>query len=164
MADESPAPRPPRRARYHGTHPRRFEQKYKELDPEKHSETIAKVRAGGKTPAGQHVPIMVEEILTVLAPKPGERGVDATLGYGGHASRLLEGLQPGGCLLGMDQDPIELPKTTERLRQMGYGEDAFVSRRANFVGIVDAVGCTWRCYRLRRAVCAVGLGVLENTR
>jgi 16S rRNA (cytosine1402-N4)-methyltransferase len=139
MADESPAPRPPRRARYRGTHPRQFEQKYKELDPEKYSETVAKVRASGKTPAGQHVPIMVEEILTVLAPKPGERGVDATLGYGGHASRLLAGVQPGGRLLGMDQDPIELPKTTERFRQMGFDEDSFVSRRANFAGIVDAV-------------------------
>ena len=82
---------------------------------------------------------MVEEILTVLSPQPGEHGVDATLGYGGHASRLLAGVQPGGRLLGMDQDPIELPKTTERLRQMGYDEDAFVSRRANFAGIADAV-------------------------
>ena len=139
MADESPAPRPPRRARYRGTHPRQFEQKYKELDPEKYSETVAKVRASGKTPAGQHVPIMVEEILTVLSPQPGEHGVDATLGYGGHASRLLAGVQPGGRLLGMDQDPIELPKTTERFRQMGFDEDSFVSRRANFAGIVDAV-------------------------
>jgi len=139
MADESPAPRPPRRVRYRGTHPRRFEQKYKELDPEKHLETIAKVRASGKTPAGQHVPIMVEEILAVLAPGCGERGVDATLGYGGHAQRLLAALQPGGCLLGVDQDPIELPKTTERLRQLGFDETAFIPRRANFAGIVDAV-------------------------
>jgi 16S rRNA (cytosine1402-N4)-methyltransferase len=135
----SPSPRPPRRERYRGSHPRRFEQKYKELDPVKHAETIAKVLASGKTPAGQHVPILVEEILSVLKPQPGESAVDATLGYGGHAQRLLATLQPGGCLLGLDQDPIELPKTTERLRQLGYGEDAFLSRRANFAGIVDAV-------------------------
>ena len=135
----SSSPRPPRRARYRGTHPRHFEQKYKELDPVKHAETIAKVLASGKTPAGQHVPIMVEEILSVLKPQPGEHAVDATLGYGGHAQRLLAALQPGGCLLGLDQDPLELPKTTERLRQLGYGEDAFLSRRANFAGIVDAV-------------------------
>lgn len=145
MPEDPPAPssslspRPPRRARYRGTHPRHFEQKYKELDPVKHAETIAKVLASGKTPAGQHVPIMVEEILSVLKPQPGEHAVDATLGYGGHAQRLLAALQPGGCLLGLDQDPLELPKTTERLRQLGYGEDAFLSRRANFAGIVDAV-------------------------
>lgn len=145
MSEDPPAsspsssPRPPRRARYRGTHPRHFEQKYKELDPVKHAETIAKVLASGKTPAGQHVPIMVEEILSVLKPQPGEHAVDATLGYGGHAQRLLAALQPGGCLLGLDQDPLELPKTTERLRQLGYGEDAFLSRRANFAGIVDAV-------------------------
>jgi 16S rRNA (cytosine1402-N4)-methyltransferase len=145
MPEDPPAPspslspRPPRRARYRGTHPRRFEQKYKELDPVKHAETIAKVLASGKTPAGQHVPILVEEILSVLQPQPGEHAVDATLGYGGHAQRLLAALQPEGCLLGLDQDPLELPKTTERLRQLGYGEDAFLSRRANFAGIVDAV-------------------------
>ncbi len=139
MAEDAPNPRPPRRPRYRGTHPRHFEQKYKELDPEKHADTVSKVLASGKTPAGQHVPIMVEEILAALRPQPGERGVDATLGYGGHAQRLLAALQPGGCLLGLDQDPVELPKTTARLRLLGYGEDAFISRRANFAGIVEAV-------------------------
>lgn len=139
MAEDAPNLRPPRRPRYRGTHPRHFEQKYKELDPEMHADTVSKVLASGKTPAGQHVPIMVEEILAALRPQPGERGVDATLGYGGHAQRLLAALQPGGCLLGLDQDPVELPKTTARLRLLGYGEDAFISRRANFAGIVEAV-------------------------
>ena len=46
-----------RRPRYSGKNPRRFEDKYKELNPERYAETIAKVRASGKTPAGQHVPI-----------------------------------------------------------------------------------------------------------
>lgn len=137
--DEPPAPRPPRRARYRGTHPRRFEQKYKELDPQKHADTVAKVRASGKTPAGQHVPILVEEILSVLAPKPGERGIDATLGYGGHARHLLAALQPGGALLGLDQDPIELPKTTARLRALGYDEAALATERANFAGLPGAL-------------------------
>ena len=135
----TPPARPPRRPRYRGTHPRRFEQKYKELDPEKHAETIAKVRASGKTPAGQHVPILVEEILTLLALQPGERAVDATLGYGGHAERLLAALQPGGTLLGLDQDPVELPKTTARLRALGYDEAALVSLRANFAGLPGAL-------------------------
>lgn len=134
-----PPARPPRRVRYRGTHPRRFEQKYKELDPRRHAETIAKVLASGKTPAGQHVPILVEEILTVLAPQPGERAVDATLGYGGHAERLLAALQPGGTLLGLDQDPVELPKTTARLRGLGYDETALVAVRANFAGLPGAL-------------------------
>lgn len=144
MSDPEPSPRPPRRQRYRGTHPRRFEQKYKELNPELDAETIAKVLASGKTPAGQHIPILVEEILAVLNPQPGERAVDATLGYGGHGERLLRALAPGGCLLGLDQDPIELPKTTDRLRRLGFDENAFVAKRSNFAGLLPALeACGW---------------------
>ena len=103
-----PEPPPPhrRRPRYRGTHPRRFEEKYKELAPEAHPEIVAHVRQRGRTPAGQHVAILVEEVLGVLAPRPGERGVDATLGWGGHTQRFLDALRPGGQLLALDADPL----------------------------------------------------------
>src|SRR5688572_25279715 len=65
-----------RRPRYRGTHPRRFGEKYKEFAPEKYPELVAQLRERGRTPAGQHVPVLVEEALAVLAPQPGERGVD----------------------------------------------------------------------------------------
>ena len=84
-----------RRPRYAGKYPRRFEDKYKEHHPERYAETVAKVLAAGKTPAGTHRSIMVAEVLSVLAPRPGEIGVDCTLGYGGHAQELLARLQPG---------------------------------------------------------------------
>src|ERR1041385_6581557 len=77
-----------RRPRYSGKNPRRFEDKYKERDPQRYADTVAKVLASGKTPAGTHRPIMVAEILDVLAPKPGELAVDCTLGYGGHAQEI----------------------------------------------------------------------------
>ena len=77
-----PAERPPRRTRYSGKNPRRFADKYKERQPELYPETVAKVIASGKTPAGSHVPIMVEECLAALALRPGQTGVDATLGHG----------------------------------------------------------------------------------
>src|SRR6476646_9304497 len=100
MTDSGPpSPRPPRRPRYRGKNPRRFEDKYKELNPERYAETIAKVRASGKTPAGQHVPILLKEIMQLLDPQSGERAVDCTLGYGGHAGALLKAVQPGGTLL-----------------------------------------------------------------
>src|SRR2546428_8766087 len=85
--DPQPASPHRRRPRYSGKYPRRFEEKYKERDPQRYAETIAKVLASGKTPAGSHRPIMVAEILDVLDPKPGEVTVDCTLGYGGHAHR-----------------------------------------------------------------------------
>lgn len=128
-----------RRPRYPGTHPRRFDQKYKELAPERYPDIVPHVLGKGRTPAGQHVPIMVEEVLAALAPAPGERAVDATLGYGGHARRLLERLVPGGQLLGLDVDPQELPRTEQRLREQGYGEDALVVRRSNFAGLPAAL-------------------------
>lgn len=128
-----------RRPRYSGKYPRRFEEKYKELDPEKHPETIAKVLASGKTPAGSHVPIMVGEILAALDPNPGELAVDCTLGHGGHAQEILQRIQPGGRLLGLDADPIELPRTESRLRGEGFGEDLLVVRKTNFAGIQAAL-------------------------
>ena len=128
-----------RRPRYQGKNPRRFEDKYKELNPEKYPETVAKVRAGGKTPAGQHVPIMMAEIMAVLAPRPGERALDCTLGYGGHASALLAAVQPGGQLLGLDQDPVEIVKTEARLRALGFPEEAVRVIRINFAGVRRAL-------------------------
>ena len=121
--------------RYRGKNPRRFEDKYKETNPERYAETVAKVIASGKTPAGTHRPIMVAEILTVLAPQPGEVAVDSTLGYGGHAQEILKAISPGGRLLGLDADPIELPKTESRLRQLGFGPDVFTAHRSNFAGL-----------------------------
>lgn len=128
-----------RRVRYSGKHPRRFEDKYKELNPEKYPDTIAKVIASGKTPAGSHLPIMVREILGVLNPKPGEIAVDCTLGYGGHAREILPRLRPGGCLIGLDVDPVELPRTEERLRALGFGPEEFFVRRSNFAGLPGAL-------------------------
>jgi 16S rRNA (cytosine1402-N4)-methyltransferase len=128
-----------RRPRYSGKYPRRFEEKYKELDPTKHPETVAKVLASGKTPAGSHVPIMVSEILEVLAPKPGDLAVDCTLGHGGHARQLLRRILPGGRLLGLDADPIELPRTDEILRGEGFGGDCLVVKKSNFAGIHAAL-------------------------
>jgi len=128
-----------RRPRYSGKNPRRFEQKYKERAPEKYPETIAKVLAAGKTPAGTHRPIMVREVLAALAPRPGEIAVDCTLGYGGHAQELLARLQPGGRLIGLDADPIELPQAVERLRWAGFGPETFTAHRSNFAGLAKVL-------------------------
>ena len=132
--DSSPAPHK-RRPRYRGKHPRRFEDKYKEHNPGRYAETVEKVLASGKTPAGTHRPIMVAEILEILAPRPGELAVDCTLGYGGHAQEILPRIAPGGKLIGLDTDPIELPKTEARLRALGYGPEIFTAHRSNFAGL-----------------------------
>lgn len=124
-----------RRVRYRGTHPRRFDEKYKELDPSRHPETILKVIASGKTPAGTHRPVCIREVLDILVPEPGDVVVDATLGFGGHALALWDRIQPGGRLLGLDVDPIELAKTEERLRARIGSKENFEVIRSNYAGL-----------------------------
>lgn len=137
-----PSDTPPvrvRRPRYPGKNPRRFEDKYKELDAGRYASDVQKILASGKTLAGTHRPIMVDEVLRCLQPTPGEITVDCTLGGGGHAEALLERLRPGGRLIGLDVDPFELPRTTERLRAAGFGADAFVAHHMNFAGLAGAL-------------------------
>jgi len=124
-----------RRVRYQGTHPRYFNDKYKELQPEKYADTVEKIIQKGNTPAGMHISIMVEEILNFLAIKPGEIGLDATLGYGGHTSAMLKCLENKGHIYALDIDPIEINKTRERLEKMGYGPDVLTIKHLNFANI-----------------------------
>lgn len=139
MNDSFPAPHS-RRPRYSGKNPRTFTEKYKELDPQRYPEEVAKVLASGKTPAGSHRSIMVTEILAVLRPGPGETAVDCTLGYGGHAKELWKAVQPGGRLIGLDVDPIELPRTEKRLLQLGLPPESLIVQRSNFAGLMKVLG------------------------
>ena len=124
-----------RRPRYKGTHPRTFQEKYKEHDPEKYRADVEKIMERGKTPAGMHIPIMVDEILDVLQIRPGQTGYDATLGYGGHTRKLLEQLQGQGHLYATDVDPIEMEKTRARLAAAGYGPEILTIQHRNFADV-----------------------------
>jgi len=140
--DETPKRK--RRVRYKGKHPRRFDEKYKELNPEKYALDIEKIVRSGKTPAGMHRSICVKEILEVLNPKPGQTGLDATLGFGGHTEELIRRITPGGRLFSIDVDPIELARTTSRLRVLGFTDKELIFRQINFAGahkmLADAGG------------------------
>lgn len=124
-----------RRVRYKGTHPRSYKEKYKELNPEKYGETIEKVIRKGGTPAGMHISICVNEILDFLQIKPGQKGLDATLGYGGHTQAMLKCLNGLGHMYALDVDPIESVKTKKRLADLGYGEDILTIRQMNFADV-----------------------------
>ncbi len=139
LPEPPPAPHQ-RRKRYSGKNPRRFEEKYKEHAGD--AATIAKVLASGKTPVGTHRPIMVAEILEVLGPKPGDMAADCTLGYGGHAQEILAKILPGGKLLGLDVDPVELPKTEARLRALGFGPNVLTAHRSNFAGLQQVLAAS----------------------
>ncbi len=135
--DESP--RHVRRPRYAGKNPRHFAQKYKEHAAEKYPDVVEKVIASGKTPAGAHVSVMLEESVQALCLRPGQVGVDATLGFGGHAAAMLKQITPGGQLLGLDVDPLELPKTERRLQQLGFGSESVRVFRSNYAGLAKVL-------------------------
>jgi len=129
---ENQEPKHVRRVRYKGTHPKSFGDKYKELQPELYGDDIAKVMDQGRTPAGMHRSICVHEIMEILCVTPGQTGLDATLGYGGHSQEILKMLQGEGRLYAIDVDPFELPRTEQRLRSLGYGPDVLVIQKLNF--------------------------------
>jgi len=88
---------------------------------------------------------MVAEVLRALRPGPGDVAVDCTLGGGGHALAILERLQPGGRLIGLDIDPLELPRAKVRLHDAGFGADVFVGRHRTFAelpGVLADEGVT----------------------
>ena len=135
VSDQPPMPGRHRRPRYPGRNPRAFHEKYKELDPTRYPEEALKVRAAGKTPAGAHVPIMPTEVLAHLGLRPGDVAVDCTFGGGGHARAIIDAIQPGGRLIALDADPLELPKTEARFRAEGIGPEQLTTYHANFAAL-----------------------------
>ena len=138
--DNQPQTPHKRRVRYKGKYPKRFEEKYKELNPEKYQDTIEHVIRKGNTPAGMHISIMVPEILDFLQIQPGQTGFDATLGYGGHTKAMLEKLDGRGHMYATDVDPEESAKTGKRLADLGFGEDILTIKLQNFCTI-DEIAC-----------------------
>lgn len=124
-----------RRVRYSGTHPKNYKEKYKELHPEKYPDTVARVIQKGSTPAGMHISICVKEILEFLQIKPGQIGLDATLGYGGHTLEMMKCLESKGHMYALDVDAIEMEKTKDRLGKLGYGPEILTIRQLNFAKI-----------------------------
>jgi len=114
---DSGTPSRKRRLRYRGTHPRNLEERYKEKNLEQFPELEAHLAAKGRTPAGRHIPIMVDEVIAALRPAPHETVADLTVGYGGHAVAFLECTAPDGLLIGLDLDGPQLAATGARLAQ-----------------------------------------------
>lgn len=125
-----------RRKRYSGKHPRKFDERYKELNPQQYPEMIEHIRAQSRTPAGAHVPIMLAEVMEKLTPREGEVVCDCTLGYGGHAVEFMKRIGSSGRLIGIDVDAAELERTRQRLAPMGVPLTVI---RSNFAGIGKAL-------------------------
>ena len=77
----------------------------------------------------RHLPVLAEEVMSILAPAPGSLQIDATVGGGGHTERILEASDPDGRLLGLDADGAAIARVGQRLARFG---DRLVLRQANF--------------------------------
>lgn len=92
----------------------------------------ARAAVARSTPPGQHRPVLRDEVLAALQPRPGMIAVDCTVGFGGHSIALLERLGPGGLLIGVDLDQENLERARARLTEVGH---SFVLCHGNFAGL-----------------------------
>jgi 16S rRNA (cytosine1402-N4)-methyltransferase len=89
-------------------------------------------RRDRSTPEGEHLPVMLAEVLRVLNPQPGQTVVDCTLGFAGHSAELLKRVGVNGLLIATDVDPDNLPRATAKLQEIGY---PFHAHQGNFAGL-----------------------------
>jgi len=89
-------------------------------------------RKDRSTPGGEHRPVLLDELLEVVNPQPGQTIVDCTLGFAGHATELLKRIAPDGILIATDLDPDNLPSATARLEETGL---LFRTHHSNFAGL-----------------------------
>jgi 16S rRNA (cytosine1402-N4)-methyltransferase len=89
------------------------------------------------TPAGEHRPVLLAQVLEVLSPRPGAVVVDCTLGFAGHAEALARAVGPTGKLVGLDWDAGNLSRATERLAPLGVPH---ALHHANFAGLPSVLG------------------------
>ncbi len=85
-----------------------------------------------RTPDVEHVPVLLQEALSLLAVHPGGIYVDGTLGAGGHATEILKQSGPDGILIGLDRDPEAVERCRASLARFG---DRAIIRHANYRGL-----------------------------
>jgi 16S rRNA (cytosine1402-N4)-methyltransferase len=93
-------------------------------------------RGDRSTPLGEHRPVLLDEVLAALEPRPGDIVVDCTVGYAGHAAELLRRAGPSGRLIGLDLDPANLTRAEKRLATVG---PPFSLHHLNFAGVRQAL-------------------------
>ncbi|HTK76936.1 MAG TPA: 16S rRNA (cytosine(1402)-N(4))-methyltransferase RsmH [Gemmataceae bacterium] len=93
-------------------------------------------RGDRSTPAGEHRPVLLDEVLAVLDPRPGGVVVDCTVGFAGHAAELQRRVGPTGRLIGLDLDPVNLERAEKRLAEVGH---SYSLHHLNFAGVRQAL-------------------------
>jgi len=89
-----------------------------------------------------HEPVLLNEIITLLQPRPGQIMVDGTIGQGGHSERLIELIQPNGQLVGLDWDANALSRVQERLNKYGPQLKLFCDNFAHLDAVLKQLEIT----------------------
>jgi 16S rRNA (cytosine1402-N4)-methyltransferase len=110
--------------------------------PRKYHRKRRQPRRDRTTPPGGHRPVLLDEVLKVLNPQPGQVLVDCTLGFAGHSSELLTRVGPTGLLVATDLDPDHLPRATAKLQEVGHPFHAVHTNFAGLVGALASAGVT----------------------
>ena len=87
-----------------------------------------------------HIPVLLNEVLDSLDPRPGRRYLDGTLGLAGHSSALMERSGGKALLCGLDRDPQALSRAAERLAPYGSACRLLSSEYASFCSALDSIG------------------------
>lgn len=88
---------------------------------------------------GEHIPVMLDEVIEGLAIKPDGVYVDLTLGRAGHASAILSKLNKKGLLIGVDQDETAIKEGSVRLSEVGGNYKVVRDNFSNFGNILDSM-------------------------
>ncbi len=89
-----------------------------------------------KTDEHGHIPVLIEPVLDIIDPRPGQVVVDCTLGLGGHSRELLRRVMPGGRLIAFDFDPANIEIARKRVAEIGPDFDIV---HGNFAGVPTAL-------------------------
>ena len=106
-----------------------------------------------------HIPVLKNEVIEYLDPKPGENFIDATLGYGGHTRLILEKTSPNGKLLAIDQDETALTEAEENLSEFA-GRVQF--EKANFTDLGLLIR-KWKVERIDGILIDLGVSTPQLT-
>ncbi len=88
----------------------------------------------------RHVPVLLDDVLHILNPQPGQTIVDCTLGLGGHSAALLERLGASGRLLGIDFDPANIALARAKLQNAGGNFELFHNNFAALPTVLAQAG------------------------
>ena len=88
----------------------------------------------------RHLPVLFDQVIEALHPRPGQIFVDCTVGLGGHSAELLRQIQPDGNLIGIDFDPANIELARQKLSVAGGSFELFHNNFAALPTVLAQTG------------------------